>query len=96
MLLVAVFVLNILDAGFTLLYLTQGGSEANPFMAHLLSISDLTFLLQKCFVVGTWLVFLTVHKNFRFARIGLRALLVLYLGVLAYHLLLQSLVTTSA
>jgi len=89
-LLCLIFGLNLLDAGFTLLYLSQGGSEGNPAMAHLLDISPTVFLLQKCFVVGLWLVFLIVHKNFRFARIGLRMLLGLYLGVFVYHLVLQT------
>ena len=89
-LMLAVFFLNVLDAAFTLVYLSQGGTEANPFMAHMLAISDGAFLAQKCFVVGAWLLFLTVHKNFRFARIGLHSLLALYSGVLIYHLVLQS------
>jgi len=87
-LLIAIFGLNLLDAGCTLVYLSYGGMEANPAMAHLLSISDWAFLAQKCFVVGVWLVFLTVHKNFRFARFGLRVLLALYAGVFAYHVVL--------
>lgn len=47
-------------------------------------------LLQKCVVIGAWLVILLVHKNFRFARIGLYAsraacavLMLLHFGILA-------------
>ncbi len=92
LLVVSVFALNLLDAGLTLLYLEQGGGEANPLMATLLEISDAAFLWQKCFVVGLWLLFLIVHKNFRFVRHGLWVLLVLYAGLFGYHLVLQMLV----
>jgi len=91
-LIVVIFALNLLDAGFTLLILEQGGSEANPFMAVLLELGDAAFLWQKCFVVGLWLLFLIVHKNFRFARMGLWTLFVLYSGLFGYHLVLQALV----
>jgi hypothetical protein len=89
LLLIAIFLLNLLDAGFTLVYLSKGGTEANPAMAQLLSIGSYAFLAQKCAVVAVWLLFLTVHKNFRVARYGLWSLLALYAGVLAYHFLLQ-------
>ncbi len=89
LLLIAIFLLNLLDAGFTLVYLSRGGTEANPAMAHLLEIGPYAFLAQKCAIVALWLLFLTVHKNFRVARYGLWSLLALYAGVLAYHFLLQ-------
>lgn len=88
--LLGIFVLNVFDALFTLVYLSQGGGEANPVMDALLRISDAAFLVQKCLVVGLWLLFLTVHKNLRIARLGLRALLVLYGCVLLLHLVLQT------
>jgi hypothetical protein len=89
LLLLAIFLLNLLDAGLTLLYLSQGGSEGNPAMAHLLEIGSVAFLGQKCLVVGVWLLFLIVHKNFRVARYGLWTLLGLYACVFAYHCVLQ-------
>lgn len=90
LLLVSIFLLNLLDAGLTLLYVeSQGGSEGNPAMARLLEIGNLAFLVQKCLIVGAWLLFLIVHKNFRVARYGLWTLLGLYLAVFAYHVVLQ-------
>jgi hypothetical protein len=89
LLLLGIFLLNLLDAGFTLVYLSRGGSEANPAMAHLLELGRGAFLGQKCAVVALWLIFLIVHKNFRVARYGLWSLLALYAGVLAYHFVLQ-------
>jgi hypothetical protein len=59
-------------------------------MQALLDSSDLLFLLQKCLVVGLWLVILVIHKNFSIARIGLWGAFILYAGILLYHFFLQS------
>jgi len=90
-LLLAIFVLNVADAFFTMRWLQRGGREANPIMEFFLDIGPAAFLLQKCVVVGLWLVILLVHKNFRFARIGLYsafavygALLILHFGILFF------------
>jgi hypothetical protein len=89
-LLLGVFILNILDAFFTLRWLDMGGGEANPIMKALIDSSDMLFLMQKCMVVGLWLVILVIHKNFRIARIGLWGALVLYTCILLYHFVLQT------
>ena len=88
--LLGILALNGLDAIFTLRWLEMGGGESNPVMDWLLDFGNLAFLVQKCLVVGIWLVILTMHKNFRIARIGLRSLLALYTFVLFYHFYLQS------
>jgi hypothetical protein len=59
-------------------------------MEMLLRGSDMLFLLQKCVVVGLWLVILVIHKNFRIARWGLWAALALYTAILFYHFALQA------
>ncbi len=87
---IGVLVLNVLDAFFTLRWLEMGGGEGNPLMDMLIKSSDMLFLLQKCVVVGLWLVVLIVHKNFRVARMGLWGALALYVGILFYHFALQS------
>lgn len=90
-LLLGIFILNIFDALFTLLWLQRGGSEANPFMAFLLEIGEGAFLLQKCIVVGIWLIVLLIHKNFRLARIGLYSLAGIYsLLILGHFALITS------
>jgi len=86
----SVFVLNILDAFFTLRWLEMGGREGNPLMARLLEAGNLPFLVQKCFVVGIWLVILVVHKNFRIARVAMWSLLGVYGLLLLYHFALQT------
>lgn len=87
---VGILVLNILDAFFTLRWLGMGGGEGNPLMEMLIRSNDMLFLLQKCVVVGLWLVILVVHKNFRIARYGLWGALALYTGILFYHFALQA------
>jgi len=88
LLLVGIFVLNIFDALFTLLWLERGGGEGNPIMKWMLEEGDYVFLIQKCLVVGLWLVFLMIHKNFRFAKIGLWSLATFYALVILYHFVL--------
>jgi hypothetical protein len=86
----AIFGLNIADALFTLIWLQKGGSEGNPVMDWFLEQGDWAFLLQKCLVVGLWLVVLVVHKNFQLARYGLWFLLALYASIFVYHIFLQT------
>jgi len=90
LLLVVIFVLNICDAFFTMIWLQRGGGEANPFMNWLLGLGDNAFLIQKCFIVGLWLLLLLVHKNFRLARIGLWSAFGVYSLLILYHLALMA------
>ena len=84
-LLMSIFLLNVGDAFFTMRWLDRGGREANPFMDFFLDIGPGAFLAQKCLVVGFWLLILLVHKNFRFARVGLYASLVVYAALMVLH-----------
>lgn len=85
LLLLAIFLLNVADAFMTMLWLHRGGREANPIMEFFLDIGPAAFLAQKCVVVGFWLILLLVHKNFRFAKIGLYASLAVYSLLLIVH-----------
>ena len=80
-----IFVLNVLDALFTLLFLQDGGQEGNPLMRHLINMGAESFLFEKLFVVGVWLLVLMSHKNFKAARFGLKTLLGLYGLILILH-----------
>lgn len=84
-LLLSVFLLNVFDAWMTMLWLSRGGREANPVMDFFLDIGPGAFLVQKCLIVGFWLVLLVVHKNFRLARFGLYASLVVYALIMLMH-----------
>lgn len=85
LLVLAILVLNVFDAFFTLIWLHRGGAEGNPVMAWLIELGIGPFLVQKCFIVGGSLLTLVVHKNFRFARIGLRSLATVYSLLILYH-----------
>ena len=84
-LVVSIFLLNVADAFFTMRWLARGGREANPVMDFFLDLGPGAFLVQKCLVVGAWLVLLLAHKNFRFARVGLYASFVVYALLLLLH-----------
>lgn len=84
-LLMTIFLLNVGDAFMTMRWLDRGGREANPVMDFFLDIGPGAFLVQKCLVVGFWLLILVVHKNFRLARVGLYASLVVYALLMAIH-----------
>lgn len=85
LLLLTIFILNVADAFFTMMWLNRGGKEANPVMDFFLDIGPSAFLIQKCLVVGGWLILLLAHKNFRFARLGLYASLAVYSALLLVH-----------
>lgn len=84
-LLMTIFLMNVGDAFLTMMWLERGGREANPVMDFFLDIGPTAFLVQKCLIVGFWLVILLAHKNFRFARIGLYASLVVYAMLMIIH-----------
>ena len=84
-LVLGVFLLNVLDALCTMVWLSRGGSEGNPIMELALEAGDAVFLFQKCFLAGGWLLLLLVHKNFRIARVGLWVLFVIYGALALYH-----------
>ncbi len=91
MILLGIFLLNIGDAVFTLLWLQRGGGEGNPIMQAMLDIGVGAFLFQKCIIVGIWLLILTAHRNYRSARLGLWSTLTVYTLLIVYHLLLVGL-----
>jgi len=88
LILLGIFTLNIGDALFTLLWLQRGGAEGNPVMQAMLDIGVGAFLFQKCIIVGLWLLVLTVHRNYRAARLGLWSTLTVYTLIVMYHLVL--------
>lgn len=86
-----VFVLSMLDLVFTLIHLRAGGREANPIMAWALQGGTETFSLLKLGVTTIGLFVLLLHMRFRRVRGLLMCMLVLYLGVMGWHLYLRSL-----
>jgi uncharacterized protein DUF5658 len=88
--LVAIGTLCAVDAVFTLLYLQHGGVEANPVMAQLIETGSQTFVLVKCGVTNVGLLVLCLHKNFRWVKQVVCALLVVYALLFVYHLYLAA------
>lgn len=86
--LVTIGLLCALDAVFTLLYIQQGGEEANPLMAEVIEWGPQAFVLVKCGVTNLGLGVLCVHKNFRWVRGVIHGLLAAYVALFAYHLYL--------
>lgn len=88
--LVAIMVLCVLDALFTLLYLQRGGTELNPIMAAAIGMGVIPFLAIKNGLTILGVLFLCLHKNFRHVKPVIVGVLVLYLLLLMYHLYLTT------
>jgi uncharacterized protein DUF5658 len=76
---------SLLDALFTLVFIQNGGAEANPFMSFVLNLGQTPFMGIKMALTGLGAWLLVAHQYFPMAY---RALLVLagsYLGVLLMH-----------
>ena len=86
----AIIALNLLDAWFTLLFLSHGGKEMNPVVQMVLdlSVQPWPFLLLKTLGIGLACAFLILTKHFRSARIGLAIVLIGYTVLLGWHLYL--------
>ncbi len=80
-----VAMLNILDAFFTVLFLSYGGREVNPIVDASLSLGLWPFLTMKSLGIGLCVGFLTITKNFRVSRIGLSVVFLGYLTLLGWH-----------
>jgi Domain of unknown function (DUF5658) len=85
---VVVYGCSILDALLTLLYLEDGGSEANPLMHLTLAHSTTLFLTIKIGITGAAAWWLAAHQQWPLATHGLYALALGYGTVLVYHLVL--------
>jgi hypothetical protein len=84
---VAIIALNVLDAWFTLLFLSYGGRELNPMVESLLQHGGpWAFVVFKTLGIGVCVAFLTVTKNFRSAQIGMGIVLVGYAALLGWHI----------
>ena len=86
----AIVALNLLDAWFTLLFLSHGGQELNPMVQLVLDLGGhpWPFLLLKTVGIGCACAFLVITKHFRPARWGMAAVLIGYAVLLCWHLYL--------
>jgi hypothetical protein len=79
-----------LDALFTLMYVQQGGDEANPIMAMALDQGMTSFVGAKMALTGLGAVLLAVHRHFWLGIRGLYVLALIYASLLVYHLILYA------
>jgi len=84
----AIVMLNLLDAWFTLLFLSYGGHELNPVVGVMLGYGSWPFVLFKTLGIGVCVAFLALTKNFFAARLGIALVLAGYLVLLGWHLYL--------
>jgi hypothetical protein len=87
-----IVVLSVLDALFTLLYVQKGGGELNPLMRRAIEAGVVPFIGTKCALTIGGVLFLCLHKNFRFVKGLIAGVLVLYTLLLGYHFYLMSVV----
>ncbi len=95
MLAVVLMLLSITDSVFTLTLISRGGTEVNPFMNALLQHSVWAFTATKMLLTGIPAIVLVAAGNLLLfnrwrARSVLAALVGLYLGLIAYELVLLS------
>lgn len=81
-----IFVLNCLDALFTLILLSLGAEEVNVFMAALLASGTRTFVIIKLGITAVALFYLVPHSSWRL--IGFLRVRHLLYGIFASYLLL--------
>lgn len=85
---ILLFLLNFLDAVLTIVWVRNGiAGEANDLMAYLLDIGDAPFLGAKL-AIGTLAAVVLLRFGHRpLAKYGVAAALVVYIGVMAIHVM---------
>ena len=81
---------SIADMILTLIYIEQGGEEANPIMAAALAMGTPVFVVAKVGLTALGSLFLLTHIRFVWVRRALWMLLGLYLALLGYHVWLRA------
>jgi hypothetical protein len=79
--------LSCLDMVLTLIYLDQGGEEANPLMAWALEHGEHVFMTIKIGITVLGALVLLLHVRFRLVRVCLTGIVVAYTGLVLFHLL---------
>ncbi len=83
----AILVLNLLDAIFTLYWVYSGHArEANPLLRDLIDASPLAFVVIKLGLVGYGSSMLWRHRDRPLAVIAIFSLFVVYYALLLWHL----------
>lgn len=83
----AVVILNAIDAALTLIWVWQDKAvEANPMMANLVHNDPVLFVIVKMALVGLGTFFLWRLRRHKFAVITIFGVFLVYYWLLLYHL----------
>ena len=83
----AILLLNLLDAVLTLVWVHAGiAEEANLLLAHVLEKSSVGFVLVKMSLVSLGLILLWQQRSRLLARAGFAVALFAYSALFVYHL----------
>lgn len=83
------FVLTTIDSVSTLIYLDKGGKELNPVAQWMMDQGDYFFIFCKGILTGLCLLFVMIHKNFKYSRVAIFAGFSFYFFLTIYHMVLQ-------
>ncbi len=88
-LLLLFFFFTVVDSVSTLVYLEKGGREVNPVAQWMIDQSGDFFILTKGLLSAACILFIMVHKNFKYSRIAIIIGFSFYLALTIYHIVLQ-------
>lgn len=88
-LLLVFFALTVFDSVATLYYLRKGGTELNPIARWMISLGNVEFVLLKGGLTALCVLFVLLHKNFRYARAAIVIGFAFYFALAIYHVVLQ-------
>jgi hypothetical protein len=83
------FVLTVVDSVSTLIYIDKGGRELNPVAQWMIDQGDTFFILFKGVLTGVCILFVMIHKNFRYSRLAILIGFSFYFLLTIYHIVLQ-------
>ena len=87
-LVLSIMISSALDALFTLIFVANGGGEANPYAALLMTYGDTNFVGVKMAMTGAGTWVLAAFQQVAPAYLALHVLTILYLGLLGLHAVL--------
>lgn len=88
-LLLVFFTLTVFDSVATLFYLSKGGEELNPIAQWMIDQGNTEFVVIKGVLTGMCVLFVMLHKNFRYARCAIAVGFSFYFALAIYHIVLQ-------
>jgi len=89
LLLLLFFFFTVVDSVSTLVYLEKGGREVNPIAQWMIDQGGDFFILTKGLLSAACILFIMVHKNFKYSRIAIIIGFSFYLALTIYHIILQ-------